>query len=214
MSMTDDRALAALVALAHGTRLGVLGLAASRAGRAARRARAQPRCRRQRFPVTSRLEGAGCFAPAGLGSGSSTLRQLRDPPRDRFARRRLYLLAQVPAACGDAGAGMFEEPIVAASTNARTAGSASSPRPSAWWRRSSAACASGRMVPYGGPLHHGVLVHVIHVVRQPGGDHRPLAHRHVLRDHAGAHAGIHRRPAARWSRLCCSAGGRARAYGH
>ena len=52
----------------------------------------------------------------------------------------------------------------------------------------------------GGRLHRGrVLVHVVDELREPGGDDRPLAHRHLRRDRAAQRADV-RRDAGRRAR--------------
>ena len=128
MSMTDDRALAALVALAHGTRLGVLRLLLRQgpnglpAGEIARETSVPPSTLSSHL---AQLEGAGLLRSCRLGQ-----RIIYTAVTLCFVIRReiglrdagLYLLAQVAGAiCGAMLAhGMFEEPIVAASTNART----------------------------------------------------------------------------------------------
>ena len=128
MSMTDDRALAALVALTHGTRLGVLRLLLRQgpdgmpAGEIARATSVPPSTLSSHL---AQLEGAGLLRSCRLGQ-----RIIYTAVTLCFVIRReiglrdagLYLLAQVAGGiCGATLAhGMFEEPIVAASTNART----------------------------------------------------------------------------------------------
>ena len=74
MSMTDDRALAALVALAHGTRLGVLRLLLRQgpdgmpAGEIARATSVPPSTLSSHL---AQLEGAGLLRSCGLGSAST-----------------------------------------------------------------------------------------------------------------------------------------------
>ena len=197
MSMMDDRALAALVALAHGTRLGVLRLLLRQgpdglpAGEIARATSVPPSTLSSHL---AQLEGAGLLRSCRLrhhgrdacgrecrhrtarqhdpDRGDAGARHVRGADRRRIDQRAYGLLPMARRIHCDLRPGGDDPRLPALQAGA-----------GALWRR---------------PLYHrGVLVHVVHVVRQPGGDHRPLAHRYLLRDHAGAHAGLHHCPADR-----------------
>ena len=148
------------------------------------------------------------FNPAVTLSLPAAARARRAPTRSPMSprrssggdRRHLARARDVRPAGADAGR--------ARRARASANGSARSSRPSGWSRRSSAACACAptAVAPRGRALHHRrLLVHLLDLVRQPGGDHRARADRQLRRHPAGRRAGLHRRPAGRRDprdRLC------------
>ena len=159
--------------------------------------------RRHRAPAAGELHGDGARsdrADPGVRTG------LRRPPQPRRLRRRLvarpprrhgapgrdvapYALAQTAGAvAGAVLANLMYDVSLAAwpppSARAPACGSARSSRPPAWSCWSSPSCApAGRARRTRGRRVHrgGLLVHLVHLVREPGRHRRPGLLRHVRR---------------------------------